>query len=102
MLEALAKATAQQTLPALLASVVAVLALIGWTGWRDPLASRVATMLAAYALAVAVFARADTFYWVLMIAPLWLTGLVFVPDIARDLTRAILDRRRVRVQRTAQ
>ena len=102
VLEALAKATALQTLPALLASVVAVLALIGWTGWRDPLASRVATMLAAYALAVAVFARADTFYWVLMIAPLWLTGLVFVPDIARDLTRAILDRRRVRVQRTAQ
>lgn len=96
---ALGSATVLQLLPSPLPGLIAALALAGWSGWRDPLGSRVAATLGSYALAAALFADGGSFYWVLMIAPLWLVGLVFVPDMLRDLGAAVLDRPRVRVQR---
>lgn len=77
--------TALTALPALVGAPLIGLALIGWSGWRDPRALRVLAVIAAYAALLAVFGRADTFYWGLMIAPLPLIGLVFLPDAARDL-----------------
>lgn len=96
---ALAESTALQALPLLLAAPLAALALFGWSAWRDPLAERTLALLAGYALAIALFARADTFYWALMPAPVFLVGLAFAPDGLRDIVTALLDRRRVRVQR---
>jgi hypothetical protein len=58
-------------------------------------------MLAAYAALIGIFARSDTFYWALMVAPVFLVGLVFVPDGLRDLFRPSLDRRRITVTRVA-
>jgi hypothetical protein len=97
--EALRRSTALVILPMLVAAPLVALALFGWTAWRDPLATRTALLLAGYATAIALFARADTFYWALMPAPLFLVGLVFAPDGLRDLAAALIDRRRVRVQR---
>ncbi len=94
--------TALRSLPMVIAAPIVTLALIGWASWRDPLALRVVTTLAGYAVAIGIFARADTFYWALMVAPLLLVGLAFAPDALRDLGHAILDRRRIRVQRITQ
>lgn len=98
---ALAASTGLAALPLWLAALAAPLAVAGWTAWRDPLAVRTLATLAAYLLLLAVFARADNFYWVLLIAPFSLVGLVFAPDALRDLTAAALDRRRITVRRVA-
>ncbi|MES2339647.1 MAG: hypothetical protein V4537_16265 [Pseudomonadota bacterium] len=99
---ALAAATALQVVPLVLAAPLVALALFGWAAWRDPLATRTAALFAGYALAIAILARADTFYWALMPAPVLLAGLAFAPDGLRDLWAALLDRRRVRVQTVRQ
>lgn len=99
---ALVTSTVLQVLPLVLAAPLVVLAIVGWSAWRDPLAERALLTFAGYAAAIAIFARADTFYWALMPAPVLLVGLVFAPDGVRDLGAALLDRRRVRVQRITQ
>ena len=96
---AMTLATGLTLLPVLAAAPLVALALFGWASWRDPLALRAATTFSAYALVISLFARLDTFYWGLMIAPAFLIGLAFVPDGLRDLTARALDRRRVQVQR---
>lgn len=96
---AMTLATGLTLLPALAAAPLVALALFGWASWRDPLALRAAATFCAYALVISLFARLDTFYWGLMIAPAFLIGLAFVPDGVRDLIARALDRRRVQVQR---
>lgn len=92
------QATALSMLPLALAAPLIALALFGWASLDGPLGLRMLATLAAYAAAIGLFARLDTFYWALMISPLFLVGLVFAPDGLRDLFAAALDRRRVRVQ----
>jgi hypothetical protein len=99
--KALTLATALQLLPLWAGALVAGLALLGWLAWDDPVATRMAAMLGGYALLLSLFARLDTFYWGLMAAPVFLAGLVFLPDGVRDLARQALDRRRVTVTRVA-
>ncbi len=94
--------TALQVLPLVLSAPVVVLAMIGWSAWRDPLGIRALLLFAGYAVAISIFARADTFYWALMPAPVLLIGLIFAPDAIRDVAVAVLDRRRVRVVRVSQ
>ncbi|MET0308480.1 MAG: hypothetical protein ABW023_07220 [Sphingomonas sp.] len=89
--------TALQILPLWIAALLVGLLLFGWASWNDPLGLRMFVLLAAYALAIGLFARLDTFYWALMIAPVSLVGLVFVPDALRDLVTRALDRRRITV-----
>ena len=93
----MALSTALRLLPMALAALLVTLSLFGWIGWRDQAAGRVAGTLAAFGLAIALFARPDTFYWALMVAPLSLIGLAFAPDGLRDLFRQALDRRRITV-----
>lgn len=97
--QAMALATALAILPLVAAAPLVALALLGWANWRDPLALRATTVACGYAVAISLFARLDTFYWGLMIAPVFLVGLAFAPDAVRDLTVRALDRRRVRVHR---
>jgi hypothetical protein len=80
-------ATSLQLLPLWAGALLVGLSLFGWTSWDDPLGARMLAVLAAYAVAISVFARLDTFYWGLMVAPVFLLGLVFVPDGVRDLVR---------------
>lgn len=94
-------ATALDLLPVLLAAPVVALALAGWTGWADPLGARVAATLGAVATLLAITGQADTLYAALLGAPLLLVGLIFVPDAARDLFAAALDRRRITVRLVA-
>lgn len=96
-LRALVTATAFQALPIALGAALATLALVGWASWDDALGLRMFALLIAYGAALSVFARLDNFYWALMIAPVALVGLVFVPDALADLWHRALDRRRITV-----
>ncbi|MBX3594393.1 hypothetical protein [Sphingomonas sp.] len=96
---AMTLATGLQLLPQFLAALLIALTLFGWTGQRDPLALRALALFAGWALAIGLFARLDTFYWGLMVAPVFLVGLLFVPDGLRDLVARAFDGRRVVVTR---
>jgi hypothetical protein len=94
-------ATGAQLLPPALAAILVALALFGWASWRDPLALRALATFCGYALVISLFARLDTFYWGLIIAPAFLVGLSFVPDALRDLWVRARDKRRVVVTQVA-
>jgi hypothetical protein len=91
--------TALALAPTAVAAPLVALALFGWAAWRDPLAVRALATLLAYAALLAVAGRPDTFYWALLVAPILLVGLAFVPDGLRDLVAGALDRRRIVVTR---
>jgi hypothetical protein len=82
-----------------LASAILVVSALGWTAWRDPTASRAVATIGGYAVLIAVCARSDHVYWVLMVTPLLLLGLVFAVDGLRDLIVAAMDTRRITVTR---
>lgn len=86
-LTALATVSSATALPGSLALPLLLLSLFGWlsvaTGW----ALRASLLLLGYGAMLALFARADTFYWALLAAPLSLAGLVFVPRALATLVR---------------
>ena len=87
-LQAFAMVSSAVALPPSLAIPVILLSLFGWgsvaTGWG----LRVTLLLLGYGLMLALFARADTFYWALLVAPLSLLGLIFVPRVIAELVHA--------------
>jgi hypothetical protein len=91
--------TALGWLPLWLAAPIIGIATFGWATWRDPVAPRALVTIALTALLIAVVGREDTPHWALLVTPILLTGLVFVPDGLRDLVRAALDSRRITVRR---
>lgn len=95
----MAISTALDLAPLWLAAPLVGLALFGWAAWHDELGLRMLTLLAGYALVLAVFGRTDTFYWGLLVAPAILVGLAFVPDGLRDLVAAARNDRRITVRR---
>lgn len=97
--QAVWQSTALALLPAWLAAPLATLALFGWIAWRDADGLRVAATLLLYALLLGTIARADDGGLVLLVAPLWLLGLVFAVDGLRDLIAAARDSRRITVTR---
>jgi len=98
--KALSVTTALSVLPPWIAAPFVGFALFGWLAWRDPAATRVLGVLGAYAVLVSLFCRTDTYYWVLLVAPVSLVGLAFIPDALRDLYVAALDSRRITVTRS--
>jgi hypothetical protein len=96
---ATAGATALQALPLAIAAPMITLALFGWTAWPHPIAARLAATVSSLALAMVLAGNQGSAAWALLVAPVFLVGLVFVPDGLRDLARSALDRRRVTVQR---
>ncbi len=75
-------------LPASLAALAIMLSLFGWLSVACPWALRASALLLGYGTMLAMFARADTFYWALLVAPLSLLGLIFVPRALSTLVRA--------------
>ncbi len=99
VVRAIVDATALSLFPLAVAAPLVGIALFGWTAWRDPLAARMAALLASYGVMLGLFGRLDTFYWALLIAPVSLVGMVFAVDGLRDLARAATDNRRITVRR---
>lgn len=91
-LKSIAKVTLGFRLPESLAAGLLILSWFGWASVRSGWALRAALLLAGYAAMLALFARADTFYWALLAAPLSFAGLTFVPKAAADLAQAVRPR----------
>ena len=87
-LSAFSAVSSATVLPKALAFAVIILSLFGWASVRTGWALRVTLMMIGYGAMLAIFARADTFYWALLIAPLSLVGLAFVPRAVAVLVRS--------------
>lgn len=63
------------------AKLLIPLAFIGWASWLDPLGLRVTGLLSGFGLMIMLFARPDNWYWALLLCPLLLSGLGFLPNL---------------------
>ena len=88
-LKSIAKVTFGIRLPDILAAALLTLSLFGWASVRSGWALRAFLLLLGYGAMLALFARADTFYWALIAAPLSFVGLSFLPKSFADLAKAI-------------
>lgn len=88
-MKSIAKVTMGIRLPDALAAALLIISLFGWASVRSGWALRAAILLAGYGAALALFARADTFYWALIAAPLSFVGLAFLPKAFADLAEAL-------------
>lgn len=88
-LKSIAKVTFGIRLPDALGAALPILSMFGWIAVRAGWALRVVLLLLGYGTMLALFARADTFYWSLIAAPLSFTGLIFLPAAFADLGKAI-------------
>ena len=66
-----------------------LLSLFGWASVKTGWALRATILLAGYTAMIALFARADTFYWALTPAPLAYVGIAFLPKVLSDLAEAV-------------
>jgi hypothetical protein len=87
-LNSLSMVSSAVALPRPLAAIVLLLSLFGWASVRTGWALRTSLLLLGYGAMLALFARADTFYWALLVAPLSLAGLIFVPRAIATLVSA--------------
>lgn len=92
--EAMTLSTALRLAPMWLAALLTGLTMFGWAAWRDATGARAVATFAIYALLLSLFGRLDTFYWALMVAPVILVGLAFVPDGLGDLIASAFPKQR--------
>lgn len=85
---ALARMSGLTLLPLWLAGPLAVLPLLGWLGLGGRTGLFAVLWSAGFFLAMALFARPENFYWVLMVLPLYLAGFALVPSALADLLSA--------------
>lgn len=88
-LKSMAKVTFGIRLPDAVAISLLILSLFGWASVRTGWALRATLLVAGYAAMLALLARADTFYWALIPAPLAFVGLAFLPKALSDLAKAV-------------
>jgi hypothetical protein len=88
-LRSLTLATAAIALPAIPAALLFTTSIFGLVSSRADWGVRATLMVAGYVALLSLIARADTFYWGMMAAPLSLVGLAFVPRAVRDLAAAL-------------
>jgi hypothetical protein len=83
--------SALRVFPVPLGAIGVVLCLAGWLSWKAQTGSLGAIVLLGYGLFFATLGRPNNFYWGLMIAPLLLLGLAFLPQAVADLVRSWRD-----------
>jgi hypothetical protein len=88
-LQDLVDVTLLNQVPVPLGYLLAVLAMTGFLGAPRPLARIVLPWFAVIVVVLAVFARPVNFYWAILMAPMLLAGLAFLPRVAMDLARAL-------------
>ena len=87
--KSIAKVTFGIRLPDALAISLLLLSLFGWASVKTGWALRATLLIAGYTAMLALLARADTFYWALIPAPLAFVGLAFLPKALSDLAEAV-------------
>ena len=93
VLDALVRLTPLVALPGWLAGPLAVLPLLGWAALGGRLGLLACLWFAGFAAVVAVLARADNFYWAMLLLPAYAAGLAFVPRALADLAAALRGKR---------
>ena len=88
-LHALTRLTPLLFLPAWLAAPLALLPLFGWIAVGGRLGLFAVLWFAGFAGVMAIFARAENFYWVMLVLPAYGAGLAFVPRGLADLAAAL-------------
>ncbi len=71
--------------PRIIGGMLIPLALFGWLSWRNSIGARGALYIAGYGFMLTIIGRESNFYWGLMVAPLLLLGLAFVPRALTDI-----------------
>jgi hypothetical protein len=89
MIAAMAKTSALRIFPELAAALAIPLSLLGWMSWRSSIGARGVLYIAGFGFMLTIIGRAENFYWGLMIAPLLLLGLAFVPQALADVVHSI-------------
>ena len=82
---AMEKTSALRILPSIFATVFIPLSLFGWLSWRSGVGLRGTLYLAGYGIMLMLVGRPDNFYWGLMVTPLLLLGLAFLPQALLDI-----------------
>lgn len=88
-LKAFAAVSAATILPHVLAALLLILSLFGWLSLRTQWGLRAGLLSLGYGAMLALFARADTFYWALLASPLSLAGAIYAPRAIADLVTAL-------------
>ena len=81
--------SAIRVLPEWIGNIGVVLSIFGWISWRSATGLFGALLLVGYAVIFMILGRAENFYWGLLIAPLLLLGLAFLPRAFIDLRTAM-------------
>lgn len=88
-LKSIAKVTFGIRMSDAISATLLILSLFGWASVKTGWALRVTLLILGYGAMLALFARADTFYWALIPAPLSFAGLAFLPKALSDLAKAV-------------
>ncbi len=79
-------------LPRPLAMLMAMLPLVGWLAFDGRAGRFAALLIAGYVVMIAVFSRADTFYWGAIMLPYYFVGFALLPRAFWQLHHAITGR----------
>ncbi len=94
VLMALANTSLWQNAPQPLALVACLLPALGWGALGGRGGAFALLLLGGYALMLALFARADNFYWGFLLLPHWFAGYALIPRGIAQLRQAISSPRR--------
>lgn len=76
-------------LPGWVAAFVTPLALLGWASWKSRIGNIGFLIQLFFALLLAGVARANNFYWAIMVIPTLFIGLIFVPSALAQLWQSL-------------
>jgi hypothetical protein len=76
-------------LPTWVGAAMVPVILLGWASWRSPTGLFGLLLFGGYGLIFMVLGRPENFYWALMVAPIFLLGLVFLPEALVALIAAV-------------
>lgn len=79
------KSSALHILPEFASQVLLSLTLFGWLAWKQFAGLATFLLICGYALTFMIIGRPENFYWGMLVGPVLLGGLAFVPRGLRDL-----------------
>ncbi len=84
----LTKLTFLLAVPTPMGGALAILPLLGWAATGGRIGAFAVLWFAGFLLAMALFARVENFYWIVLVLPAYLAGFAFVPRAIADLLAA--------------
>jgi hypothetical protein len=84
--------TTLAVLPYLVSSLLLPLSFFGFAVCANPIALRTLLTLIGYTLLISIFARSNNMYWIWMVSPVLILGLLFVPSAFTDLFMSLVSK----------